>query len=353
MSVKPKSKFIEMKQALPTSPPLSRKASPRHGEYDFLFLSVVAGSGGSILVGIAAVALVVGLIAAAVGALYVACWFITVLPIAYLNFNAFGRRIVNMRDSTTLIQLIKGIVVSIAISEEIKLNENQVLNQQTLNAYIFKLNRNNAPRILDKFKDVAEFYNNNVTTKGELYKACGKYVNMAVFVRNKNKHYKLRYPFKNEPGRKWLLLVDDNPDKDDDIRAMGILTKETSLWGGTFEPRLIIHEWPEVESLLAKYKPDMDHKSVPQVGEKEVLSTKPIVNNAHKAKKPNIAIHKAKRVLGRVKKVFKILKNDGATLSRTGTYTLNTGPGISLIAKEGTELDATEMETLRRETHAE
>ena len=333
MSLVQKSKFIEMKQTLPTPPPPPRKVSPRHGEYDFLFFLVVVGSGGSILVGIAAVALVVGLIAAAVGALYVACWFITVLPIAYLNFNAFGRRIVNMRDSTTLIKLIKGVVVSIAISEEIKLNENQVLNEQTLNAYIFKLNRNNAQNILEKFKDVAEFYNKNVTTKGELYETCGKYVNMAVFVRNKNKHYKLRFPFQNEHKRKWLLLVDDNPDKDDDIRAMGILTKETSLWGGTFEPRLIIHEWAEVKSLLTKYKPDMDHKSVPQVREREVFSTKLIVNNALKAKKQNIVIHKAKRVLGRVKKVFRILKNDGATLSRTGTYTLNAGPGIPLVAK--------------------
>lgn len=334
MSVVQKSKFIEMKQAFPTPPPPPppQNAPPQRSVADdvaIYFLLSTIGSGGSLLAGVVAVALAVGIIAGAVGVLYVACMFISILPTAYLNFNAFGRRILNMHDSTTLIQLIKGVVVSIAISKDMELKENQVLNESILNAYIFRLNRDGARNTIDKFSEVAAFYNDNVTTKGVLYQACGKYVNMAVFVRNKNKHYKLHFPFGNQKDRKWLLLVDDNPEQDDDIKSMGILTKETSLWGGTFEPRLIIHDLIEVEALLIKYKPQMDLKSSPKL----------IVNNA---KKQNIVIHKAKRVLGRVKKVFRILKNDGATLSRTGTYTLVAKHSRS-DSKEGKGLETSEQ----------
>ena len=286
-------------------------APPGIGAVDLFALSVLF-SGGSIIPVAAAVAVIVGMLAAAFGVLYISCRIITLLPQAYINFNAFGRRIVKMHSDA----LIKSLVVYVAMDMPDAVEKNEMINIPWLQKYIEERWERKG-----EHRGVLDLYTSEFKAKKDLYAACGQYMNIAIFNRNKNKHYKLYYPVDNQEDRKWLLLVDDHPTNIADMKSIGFLTKETSLWKRVsgFVPSIIIHDMAGVLTLLNKYKPPLQSDSVIQSIQSLYTdsSSKSITTSRQPSK-----FHKARRAFGRVKRVFKILKNDGATLSRTGTYTL-------------------------------
>ena len=236
---------------------------------------------------------------------------ISLLPKAYLNLNAFGRRIIRFNDAGITERFIKCTVV-------LKYAQNQhlgILSNDSMSDVIVKINS----RISDVPEALIDFYNYPLhDAKGKFYTACSQHMNIAIFNKNQSNHYSLDLKLVDSASD-WLMLVDDVP-WNDSLISIGILTESTRLFqkiNSTIGN--ILFEKNIFCTLLEKYKPKPQNKTTVQ----HLSELKIQYINAEKKPMPTDGwlVHNIKRAFGRAKKAVRVIRNDGATLSRTSTYT--------------------------------
>ena len=244
---------------------------------------------------------------------------ISALPQAYMNFNVFGRRIIQMNDDQLNKYLLKCIVM-LSLSQE-KFN---ILPTNTPRAVLEKMQGVKIPDEIKTQLPKLDIFNDEGKNKQELYKILSAFVNIAIFYLNENKHYKIWFPYTPKNG-KWLVLVDSKRPAatDTSFRSIGVLSRNTRLIGSNLSKHdianLLLDE-NEFVMLLNKYKPQGADSVINMQLNTLGVGYLNVANDGSESES-GIIPHGIKRAYGKAKKIVRILNEDGATLSRTGTYT--------------------------------
>lgn len=232
---------------------------------------------------------------------------ITALPQSYMNFNAFGRRVICLNSSDLNEKFIKCIVL---------------LNHAKTK---FNVSYTDSPTdIVKKMVDLqSSFASGSILNiicnrRASFYNDLHDFINVAVFYLNQNKHYKIHFPFDpREMG--WIVLVDYDMKVDVDLSSIGVLTRETRLIRGlNYDIGNVVLSNSEFIDLLNKYKPNGEHAAM-GVLVKLGVSYSNVTKESDDSE--NALYHGIKRAYGRAKKLVRIVREDGASLSKTGTYT--------------------------------
>uniref|UniRef100_A0A6C0CKJ4 Uncharacterized protein n=1 Tax=viral metagenome TaxID=1070528 RepID=A0A6C0CKJ4_9ZZZZ len=235
------------------------------------------------------------------------------------HFNQFGRRTISIYDSTLTEKLIKGLAV-LSVTKTLGL-ELSASNSSEREELVKKLNtyiQGNA-RGAKLEDDLLYLYNEMYQTKMETLDVTARFVNIVMFRKNNNGHYKMFIPRELDKTRSYLLLIDKHP-KRIDFKHIEIMTKEQSLWRlFDFDESGVLFDDAEFCALIETTAPPMDPTSPIQYK----------FENNRFIKKRNAVV-----------RVLRAIADEGATLSRTGTRTIRAN--IEKAKKRPKLLDAAE-----------
>ena len=234
---------------------------------------------------------------------------ITALPQSYMNFNAFGRRIIRLNSSELNEKFIKCIVLLHYAGQK------------------FNVSYTDSPTdIVEKMKEMVRsqpsngIFNRICAKRGAFYNDLHDFINVAVFYLNQNEHYKIHFPSQYiQLNRNWIVLVDYDMNVNGDLSSIGILTRETRLIRGLhYDIGNVVLNPDEFIELLNKYKPNGESVAMDVLRRLNVNYLN-VSKQSHGSE--NAIYHGIKRAYGRAKKLVRIVREDGASLSKTGTYT--------------------------------
>lgn len=234
---------------------------------------------------------------------------ITALPQSYMNFNAFGRRIIRLNSSELNEKFIKCIVLLHYAKQKFNVSytdsPTDIVKKMEALQLSFKSDK--------KWTGILNIV---CRRRDALYNDLHEFINVAVFYLNQNKHYKIHFPFDTRTTGEggWIVLVDYDMKATGDLSSIGILTRETRLIRGLhYDIGDVVLKTEEFIVLLNKYKPNGEPAAM------GVLRGLDVSKQSHGSE--NAIYHGIKRAYGRAKKLVRIVREDGASLSKTGTYT--------------------------------
>lgn len=239
---------------------------------------------------------------------------ITALPQSYMNFNAFGRRIIRLNSSELNEKFIKCIVLLHYARQKFNVSYTDSPTDIVEKMEALQL----SSKLVSNFTGILNIV---CRTRNALYNDLHELINVAVFYLNQNKHYKIHFPFDppKTGERGWIVLVDYDMKETSDLSSIGILTRETRLIRGLhYDIGDVVLNHDDFIALLNKYKPNGNQNAM---GVLAKLS----VNYSNVSRESDVSenalYHGIKRAYGRAKKLVRIVREDGASLSKTGTYT--------------------------------
>ena len=259
----------------------------------------------------------------------------SLLTLARLNFNMFGLRIMRTENVDINLQTIKltcymNYVIEVLNLERKEINGKRLENYEVNKEYENKIKARLVeldPEFPDddqKFPDkiqslltlIKDTYANLVIYSSvvDFCKEMSKFINVALFTFNKNKHAKLSMFIHEKPFTHWILLVDE-PDKanpkfhENQLFGLGILTTNKRLFAekeDVNEKSTFVFDNDSFINLMNKYKPP-------------ILEDKKGFHSMFKFKGPvKGRLQKFSRIRRIVRNV-RVLKDDHVTLSRTYT----------------------------------